>query len=186
MNNKHLWLLVFVFLGVSSFIISNDNMNTIFDFSKTSKINSWKIVNDRVMGGVSNVTFGINLDGHAEFKGNVSVENNGGFASVRYRFNKKDVQGKKTISIRLKGDSKPYQFRLKSNSNSYYSYITTFDTSGDWETVSIKLADLYPSFRGRKLDQSNFNDQSIEELSFLIANKKNESFKLLIDKIEFE
>ena len=186
MNNKHLWVLVFLFLGFSSFNISNDNMNTIFDFSKTSKIDNWKIVNDRVMGGVSNASFLINGDGHAEFKGNVSTENNGGFASVRYRFNKIDIQGQKTISIRLKGDSKPYQFRLKSNSDSYYSYITTFDTSNDWKTVKIKLADLYPSFRGRKLDQSNFNDQSIEELSFLIANKKNESFKLLIDKIEFE
>ncbi|MDG2228330.1 MAG: CIA30 family protein [Flavobacteriales bacterium] len=48
----------------------------------------------------------------------------------------------------------------------------------------MNLKDLYPSFRGNKLNKENFNESSIEEISFLIANKKNESFKLLIDKIE--
>ena len=186
MSNKKIWLFSLIFLTTSAFIIPKDIMNTIFDFSKTSQIDNWRIVNDRVMGGVSNATFTINSEGHAEFKGNVSTANNGGFASIRYRFDEKDILANKTICIRLKGDSKPYQFRLKSNSSSYYSYITTFGTSNNWETVKIKLADLYPSFRGRKLDQSNFNESSIEEISFLIGNKKNESFKLLIDKIEFE
>jgi hypothetical protein len=73
---------------------------------------------------------------------------------------------------------------VKSKAADYYSYITTFSTSGDWETIQINLKDLYPSFRGNKLSKDNFNDPSIEEISFLIANKKNESFKLLIDKIE--
>ena len=43
---------------------------------------------------------------------------------------------------------------------------------------------MYPSFRGRKLDEPNFFHKSIEEVTFLIANKKNEEFILLIDKIE--
>ena len=90
----------------------------------------------------------------------------------------------KVIKIRLKGDSKAYQFRIKDKSSSYYSYITTFTTSGEWETIEINLSDLYPSFRGRKLDKSNFNATSFEELSFLIGNKKNEPFKLELDKIE--
>jgi hypothetical protein len=75
---------------------------------------------------------------------------------------------------------------MKSKSNTYYSYITTFSTSNKWETISINLQDLYPSFRGAKLKEENFNASSIEEISFLIANKKNESFKLIIDKIEIE
>ena len=129
-------------------------------------------------------SFELNRDGDAEFKGTVSTANNGGFASVRYRFRAKDIAGKKTISIRLKGDSKPYQFRVKSKATDYYSYITTFSTLGDWETIHINLKDLYPSFRGNKLNKENFNESSIEEISFLIANKKNESFKLIIDKIE--
>ena len=55
---------------------------------------------------------------------------------------------------------------------------------GDWETIHINLKDLYPSFRGNKLNKENFNGSSIEEISFLIANQKDENFKLIIDKIE--
>ena len=159
-------------------------MNSIFNFSQSAKMNAWKVVNDDVMGGVSSASFELNRDGHAEFKGNVSTANNGGFASVRYRFKAKDIMGKTTIAIRLRGDSKPYQFRVKTKATDYYSYITTFPTIGDWETIHINLKDLYPSFRGNKLNQENFNNSSIEEISFLIANKKNETFKLIIDKIE--
>jgi NADH dehydrogenase [ubiquinone] 1 alpha subcomplex assembly factor 1 len=84
----------------------------------------------------------------------------------------------------VKGDGKNYQFRVKGKSRDYYSYITSFETSGEWEEIDIKLKDLYPSFRGRKLDQPNYSGESLEEVTFLIANYKNESFELLIDKIE--
>lgn len=160
--------------------------NIIFDFSENSSIHNWKIVNDGVMGGVSKASIKLNAAGHAEFKGTVSTANNGGFASVRYRFNKKDISGKKTIKIYLRGDSKSYQFRVKFKSSDYYSYITTFSTSNNWESIKIDLKDLYPAFRGYKLNQSNFNSSSFEEIAFLIGNKKNEPFKLEIDKIEIE
>ena len=88
--------------------------------------------------------------------------------------------------IRLKGDGKEYQFRIKDKSSSYYSYITTFKTSGEWQTITIKLKDLYPSFRGRTLDLPNYSSNSFEEIVFLIGNKKKESFQLLLDKIELE
>ena len=178
--------LVFMFILNSSFTLPKEKMDTIFNFSKNCKIDEWKIVNDVVMGGISKASFNINKNGNAEFKGTVSTENNGGFASVRYRFDKKDIDGKSTILIRLKGDSKSYQFRLKSNSSDYFSYITSFSTSDDWETIKINLKDLYPSFRGRKLNKANFSESSIEEISFLISNKRNESFKLVIDKIEID
>ncbi len=50
--------------------------------------------------------------------------------------------------------------------------------------MSISLKDLYPSFRGRDLDLPNYNNDSFEEIVFLIGNKKNEAFQLIIDKIE--
>jgi NADH dehydrogenase [ubiquinone] 1 alpha subcomplex assembly factor 1 len=184
MKNNILGLSVLFVIFVSVCSLTSENMNSIFNFSHSSKMNDWKVVNDNVMGGISSASFELNSDGDAEFKGTVSTLNNGGFASVRYRFRAKDIAGKKTISIRLKGDSKPYQFRVKSQANDYYSYITTFSTLGNWETIHINLEDLYPSFRGNKLNKDNFNNSSLEEISFLIANKKNESFKLIIDKIE--
>tara|TARA_R110000744_G_scaffold19589_4_gene51601 strand:- start:1080 stop:1616 length:537 start_codon:yes stop_codon:yes gene_type:complete len=158
----------------------------IFDFNKDSNIKEWRIVNDGVMGGLSVGSFTLSADGHGVFKGEISLENNGGFSSVRYQFDKLRVTKESYISIKLKGDGKKYQFRVKDDSNNYYSYITTFRTSGEWEEIKISLKDMYPSFRGRKLDLPNFSKDYIEEIAFLIGNKKTENFILLIDEIALE
>ncbi len=158
----------------------------IFDFTAISDIKNWRIVDDGVMGGKSNGTFALNKEGHGVFSGVISLENNGGFSSVRYNFEEVSVSENSKICMRLKGDGKEYQFRVKHNSNERYSYILSFETSGEWETIEIELKDLYPSFRGRKLDMPNFSEESIEELVFLFGNKKEESFKLLLDTIELK
>jgi hypothetical protein len=59
-----------------------------------------------------------------------------------------------------------------------------FTTSGEWEDIEISLKDMYPTFRGSKLDLPNFSNDSFEQIVFLIGNKKSEKFELLIDKIE--
>lgn len=158
----------------------------IFDFNKDSNIKEWRIVNDGVMGGLSVGSFTLSPNGHGLFMGEISLENNGGFSSVRYRFEKLKVTEDSNITIKLKGDGKNYQFRVKDDSNNYYSYIVTFPTSGEWEEIKISLKDMYPSFRGRKLDMPNFSKNSIEEIVFLIGNKRTENFTLLIDKIALD
>lgn len=162
------------------------NTNMIYDFNKNSSPRDWRIIDDGVMGGLSQGKFSINADGHGVFAGTVSLENNGGFSSVRYQTEKIKVTNDSKVLIRLKGDGKEYQFRIKDQVNSYYSYITTFKTSGEWETISIKLSDLYPSFRGQNLNLPNFKSDAFEEIVFLVGNKKNESFQLVVDKIELE
>jgi len=162
------------------------NTNLIYDFNKNASARDWRIIDDGVMGGLSQGKFSIDPDGNGVFAGTVSLENNGGFSSVRYQCDKIKVTKDSKVRIRLKGDGKEYQFRIKDKTSSYYSYITTFKTSGNWETIEIKLSDLYPSFRGRTLDLPNFKSDSFEEIVFLIGNKKNESFQLLLDKIELD
>jgi len=158
----------------------------IFDFNNRSNINGWNIVDDVVMGGRSNGNFEINSEGHGVFSGYVTTENNGGFSSVRYQFDKMNTTKESKIILHIKGDGKAYQIRIKDNVRSYYSYITTFETSREWQKISIPLKDLYPSFRGRTLDLPNYNSASFEEIAILIGNKKKESFQLIIDKIELE
>ena len=167
-------------------IFSAMTNHVIFDFNKESDIENWVIVDDVVMGGRSSGSFGLNEDGHGVFKGDVSLENNGGFSSVRYRFQKKEIKGSTKVVIRLKGDGKKYQFRIKANSRDYYSYIATFETNGKWQEIEISLSEMYPSFRGRRLDQPNFSSENMEEVAFLIGNKKKEEFMLLLDKIELK
>lgn len=155
----------------------------IFEFSKKSDISNWKIVDDVVMGGRSSGTFDLNEEGNGVFEGRVSLENNGGFSSLRYRFNKISIKPYTKIMLKVKGDGKTYQFRIKNKSSDYYSYITYFNTTKDWETIELSLSDMYPTFRGRKLNMSNYDHESIEEIAFLIGNKKEEDFHLEIDSI---
>ncbi len=155
----------------------------IYDFNSDSNPNEWRVVDDGVMGGRSEGTFYINKDGHGVFTGKVSLENNGGFSSIRHRFAPENIEGYEKVSIRLKGDGKRYQFRVKSRSSDYYSYITYFETSGEWQTVELELPEMYATFRGMRLDLPKFPASTMEEISFLVGNKKAEEFKLIIDKI---
>ncbi|GAB2772532.1 CIA30 family protein [Actinomadura fibrosa] len=156
----------------------------IFDFNKDSDVREWVIIDDVVMGGRSSGTFGLNAEGHGVFEGEISLENNGGFSSVRYRTGRIPVKDHTKMVLTVKGDSKEYQFRIKADTGDYYSYVAPFQTSGEWQEIEIPLKDMYPSFRGRKLEQPNFSADHFEEITFLIGNKKKEKFKLLIDKME--
>mgnify|MGYP001818979512 FL=1 len=160
------------------------NTHIIFDFNKNSNIETWRIVDDVVMGGRSSGSFKLSPEGFGLFEGQISLENNGGFSSVRYQFKILKVNEANKIIIRLKGDGKNYQFRVKDKTSTYYSYIASFQTSGEWQEIEIPLKDMYPSYRGRTLDLPNFSHDYIEEIVFLIGNKTPEKFKLQIDKIE--
>ncbi len=60
-----------------------DPMSLLFDFRDPGAVAEWGAIDDRVMGGVSNSRMRYDLAGHAVFEGNVSLERNGGFASIR-------------------------------------------------------------------------------------------------------
>jgi NADH dehydrogenase [ubiquinone] 1 alpha subcomplex assembly factor 1 len=173
-------------LIVSILIFMSDPNQIIFDFTKDSDISLWRVVDDVVMGGVSEGIFRLNQDGNGLYSGKVSLDNNGGFSSLRYRFNEKDISKYSKIILKVKGDGKNYQFRVKNNFRNFYSYIKTFATSKDWQLIEIQLSEMYPAFRGRKLSLPNFSSDEIEEIAFLIGNKKDESFRLEIDKIYLE
>ena len=161
-----------------------DSSKLLFDFSKESNLSNWYIVDDVVMGGRSSGQFAINKEGHGQFSGSVSLENNGGFSSVRYQFNTIEDEDISICEIRLKGDGKAYQFRAKRSSYDRASYIYNFETSGEWEVIKVPLTEMYPSFRGYRLDRPNFTADKLQEIAFLISNKKEETFQLEIDWIK--
>jgi hypothetical protein len=165
-------------------IFSSQNQpKVLFDFNKQADISNWIVVNDVVMGGESSGSFRLSNDGFGVFDGTISLDNNGGFSSLRYQFSKTKVKQYSTIIVKLRGDGKNYQLRIKSNSTDSYSYVAPFSTTGEWQEIAIRLQDMYPSFRGRKLDQPNFAQDHIEEITFLIGNKRKENFKIELDQI---
>lgn len=170
-----------------NFILILFPMNTlnqiIFDFTKDSDISAWRVVDDVVMGGRSQGSFRLNENGNGLFSGDVSLENNGGFSSLRYRFKQIEVLSNTKVVLKVKGDGNDYQFRVKDSYQNFYSYIKTFKTSKEWQLIEIDLSEMYPSFRGRKLAMENFSSEVIQEIAILIGNKKEQSFMLEIDQI---
>ncbi len=164
----------------------NTNMQTIYTFSSLSNSNEWRVLNDGVMGGISESALILNKEGYGEFSGHVSLENYGGFASIQLNQTIKLDKEKTHIVLRVKGDGKRYEFRMKGNSSQYESYVHQFPTSGEWETIKLPIAGFYPQFRGQRMNAPNFNFEQIGQLSFLIANKQEEDFKLLLDWIGLE
>lgn len=154
------------------------------DFSVEKSFSRWYVVDDGVMGGRSQGNFSISKKGIGVFEGTVSLENNGGFSSLRYRLPQTLQIDQKQIKIYLKGDGKKYQFRIKRASRDYHSYIFDFQTSGEWEEIIVSLTQMYPAYRGRNLNMDDYPADQIDEITFLIGNKKPESFRLEIAKIE--
>ncbi|WP_158977900.1 CIA30 family protein [Cellulophaga sp. L1A9] len=158
----------------------------IFKFDKKTDISQWSIIDDVVMGGKSSGEFCLNEKGNGVFQGRVSLENNGGFSSLRYRFSALNSTAYSKIIITIKGDGKSYKLRFKTKQSDSHSYITHFNTSKNWETLAFSMAEMEPIFRGRKLDLPNYKDTTIEEIAFIIGNKEEEHFKLEIDEILLE
>jgi len=167
-------------------LFTQTNIREMYRFTAQTKVNEWIIVNDGVMGGISKSSIALTSAGHGLFSGHVSLANNGGFASIQLNKKVSISEEIKFIVLRLKGDRKAYEFRLKAKKSQYESYVHTFNTTGEWENIKLPINEFYPQFRGRKLNTPHFNFDSIEQMSFLIANNQEEDFKLLIDWIGLE
>ena len=183
MKKNRILLLKLLIIFNSITLLAQD---IVFNFEKNKDLKQWFIVNDDVTGGISESNLSTSEDGDGIFQGYVSTENNGGFCSIRYSLSRKYIGNNKVLKLKIKGDGKDYQLRIKADRNDYFSYIVTFKTTGEWEEIEITLKEMYPFFRGRVLNIQNFNNNYFEEIAFLVGNKKNEKFKLIIDRITLE
>ncbi len=158
----------------------------IFDFTKDTGMQNWYVVNDTVMGGESAENMGVNNEGRGVFEGHISLSNNGGFSSIKFNAGRTKISDYSKFVIALKGDGKAYQFRVKTKSSQNYSYVSTFATNNNWQMIEVPFDSMVPSFRGRTLEMVNFPGDYMEEIGFLIGNKKEEDFKLEIDYISVQ
>jgi NADH dehydrogenase [ubiquinone] 1 alpha subcomplex assembly factor 1 len=161
---------------------------TVMQTDNTKQINTdidkWFVVNDNVMGGLSNSSMSFTENETLVFKGKVSLDNNGVFASVRLNTRNLKIKEGQKLKLVLIGDSKEYQIRIKPYSNYNYNYSRSIKTTNSKQTIIIPLNEFSAQFRGRKLKMSNFNYEKLSEIGILIGNKKNEDFRLEIIKIE--
>jgi NADH dehydrogenase [ubiquinone] 1 alpha subcomplex assembly factor 1 len=161
--------------------LAGDDRN-LFDFSAQSP--DWFVVNDGVMGGVSNSTVKIE-NGVLVFAGQVRLENNGGFASVRSNANEQNLSEFSGVSLRIRGDGKIYALNLRTSSARGVMYQAEFQTkAGEWLELRVPFSELRPTRFGNTLKGFALESNRIESFGFIIANKRNERFKLEVDWIK--
>jgi monofunctional biosynthetic peptidoglycan transglycosylase len=157
----------------------------LFAHHTEQQIQDWLVINDGVMGGVSQARVEAEA-GAMVFRGEVSLENHGGFASTRTiakDFMIGDTQG---IMLRVRGDGQRYQLRLRmSDRRGELSYVAAFTAPvGAWADLELPFSAFEPRFRGRVIPEAPaIYPAAIRHLGFLIAGKQAGRFRLDVQEI---
>ncbi len=158
----------------------------LFDFADPDAARAWRAIDDRVMGGVSRSTLRHDPAGHAVYEGVVSLDRNGGFASVRSSPGERGLSGAEACLIEVRGDSKPFRLSLLTGDGfDILSHQAGFAPAGArWETLRLPLADFRASFRGREVGSAPALDPaSIRQVGLMIAARQAGRFELHIRRI---
>jgi NADH dehydrogenase [ubiquinone] 1 alpha subcomplex assembly factor 1 len=162
----------------ASYLTSQDR--TLFNFQSKTTAGQWATVNDGVMGGVSKGRYQIGDQGTLVFYGNLSLKNNGGFASVRSRAKNLELQSGETLVARVKGDGREYSFNLyPGNRRTAFSYRLNFKTRKDeWMEIRLPLEKFVATSFGRILANRVVTPSEIKGVGILLGDKRPGPFQL--------
>ena len=159
----------------------------IFEFGSGERRGDWLSVNDDVMGGVSKGTFSFGEDGVMEFRGELSLENNGGFASIRSQAESYDLSGFDGLLLRVRGDGHLYSCNIRTDPNlEWSSYQAPFQTTdGKWEEIPLRFRDFAATSFGTALpDAPALDMSSIRSIGFSIAEKQAGPFAMDLRRVD--
>jgi hypothetical protein len=185
LNYRHLILSLCLMLIASS-TLSSEKILDLYDFNSLEKAGKWMVVNDGVMGGVSQSQLSLGGEGSLLFEGSVSLDYGGGFASVRSIVNQLDAHEYQGISIKIKGDGNKYQLRLRQTSKADgVAFFQHFQTEmGQWKEIFLAFNDFKATYRGRLLpDHPDLDTSRISQIGLMISDKQKGAFRLEINRI---
>lgn len=158
----------------------------LFDFTDAESTASWQPINDGVMGGLSVGTLRFEPQGCAVFEGEVSFENNGGFASVRCLPREFGIAGAEAFLTEVLGDGKVYKLNLRTDDSfDGVNYQARFHPpAGVWSVSRISATDFLPTWRGRPVPDAPPLDLSrLRQIGLMIADRQAGPFRLAIRSI---
>jgi len=184
---KNIFIL-FTLIMLTNNISSAQNNTYKIDFGKEGDGLDWQIVDDGVMGGMS-VGEGTLYDNSLQFQGLVSLENNGGFSSLRSPYKSMDLSPYTTVEIRYKSSDYKVSFTLNKHREWYLPrYKTDLKaTNGRWAVMTIQLADIEEYVVGRATG-SYMDKESLAQtirMGFITNEKRAGTFDFEVDYIEF-
>tara|TARA_B110000003_G_scaffold274490_1_gene314589 strand:+ start:11120 stop:11665 length:546 start_codon:yes stop_codon:yes gene_type:complete len=178
----HFIILLFPFL-----MLQKDTFH--IDFGEEKKGHYWKVINDGVMGGISKGSKELTKNSML-YKGKVSLDNNGGFSSLRRSFSDKDISMFNEIEIRYRSVGISLAFTIAVSQRWYIpNYKISLDgTSSEWTTTTIKLSDLRKHYIGKPMNEMLKKEtlKEIVRIGFITDEKKYGNFEFEIDFIKFK
>lgn len=167
--------------------MAEDTLLVLFDFAGADAVEDWQAVNDGVMGGVSEGTFQITDRKTLAFVGTLTLENNGGFASVRTRPKTLGLRPGEALRVRVRGDGRRYSLNLyvprPQVAFSYRASVAT--TSDEWVEGTLPLDTFEATSFGRVVkDAGPVDPQEVSALGFMVSDKKAGPFRLEIEWIK--
>ncbi len=178
-------VMIFGFL-IGEALMAADKDQILFDFSEPDSAREWQAVNDGVMGGISDGRFKITTEKTMEFFGTLSLENNGGFASVRSIQRNLGLKLDDTLLLRVRGDGREYSMNLYDPGRTMaFSYRAMFTSRKDeWIDIRIPVKSFVATSFGQIVEAPPLDPSNINSIGFLLGDKNAGKFKLEIDWIK--
>ena len=156
-------------------------------FDSAELLAPWQPIDDGVMGGRSSSRLRWNDEGNAVFEGVVSLENGGGFASIRAHTSALAAPGIVGYRITVRGDGKRYKFNLRTEDTldgvNYQAEF--FLASAQWSTIDLPLAAFSPSYRGRVVvDAPALDPANVRQVGWMISARQAGPFQLGIQSVK--
>jgi len=170
----------------SQVAVQEVSQRPLFNFAAAEAAREWQVVNDGVMGGVSDGRFRITDVGTMEFFGTLSLQNNGGFASVRSKPANVAIQTGDVIVVRVKGDGRQYVLNLYTKSRRMaFSYRAPLPTKqGEWTEVRVPIDEFIPTAFGRRVQgMGPVQPDQIVGIGFMLSDKKPGPFRLEVESV---
>lgn len=167
--------------------VGQNGATSIFEFDQDIDASRLSIVNDNVMGGRSSSRASIG-GGQLNFSGNISLQNNGGFASIRSFPSAMGMDANKTIVLRVKGDGRRYKFNLYTpDRRTAFSYQMEFGTvAGQWIEVRLPVQSFVAHSFGRQLQGVPLNASQVQSVGILLGDKLQGPFQIAVDWIRMQ
>lgn len=158
----------------------------LFDFGDPLAVRDWFAIDDRVMGGVSRSRLRHDPAGHAVFEGTVSLERNGGFASIRCAPAARGLAGARTCVVEVRGPGRRFKLNLLTDDAfDGLNYQAALSPAGEgWATLRIALSTFRPTYRGRIVPVAPALEPArIRQVGLMIGERQSGSFALDIRRI---
>lgn len=153
-----------------------------------TEVSQWYILNDGVMGGLSQGKANKTEEG-VLFSGTVSLENNGGFSSFRSPWKNFDLSGYDEVVIKYKSEGVRQALVMETDRRWWIpNFKISLPATEGWETKTFQL-DKVKQYRLGNPTGGDFDEdarQDIIRLGFITDEKREGEFRFEVASVEFK